>query len=812
MPYSYDVEEIVLDINDGIPYSMPDVRVKSGDRNSRKLVAQITYNGEPYDLSNVSASFYMLKPDGTKVFTSAEIIDATQGRISANFTEQMLSVAGNAKGEFLFTRGNDSLLSTPVFKIIIDASINDKNAIESASEFSALVDALDSVHNLDDQIERLDTELRDAIEHLTEIEDDVAIIDETLALAKDFTGANEHRLVQDKDKMDYLGNVHDTIRDARNATVDWMLGEINTLDYEGQHITATDTIEGHAKSAILKGQTLVNTFKSFANYTYSASEMGVKWLIGGSAPLTETLNNDELTMTLTGVGSKVLRNYDVSMLKPNTKYMVKINYTTSFKNGINFGFVKNSTIYTQIASMKSNEYAIFTTPSDLSTWVSLWFGRLDDLQIGDVMKISKPVLIEYQEGMENWDIPYFEGMKSVQMPVLTTTGKNLFDDGQAPEQSYWGDNIRKVNVKENTHYVYSSSPYTGEVTIKFYDIKGDETRAEYGYASGEAFYTPSNTSYIKIHTDKNSNIQIEEGSVATPYEPYKSNILTTSEEVTLRGIGDVRDTLDLMTGEVVERVREIIFDGVSNNDTNFYLSGIGTTENTNAFSLNTPSIGLLTSGGMCDSLPVVNLEDDKCGIVFGRGGAGTIFIKTTKDIATNDQFRNWLKNSNVKVVVPKTPVIKTVDLSDNVVYSYDGVTHYDCSSEAGSLIPTLSVDVPTSLSALVSRQRATIETLETENRALKEGQVELELGHEQQEEEIISTQDAVNFLLFDVLDMAPYELGQKEYDRMAVYIANQIIREKVTYQLAVSKYPQFLTDIDEILVNEGRGDLIVKID
>ena len=155
---------------------------------------------------------------------------------------------------------------------------------------------------------------------------------------------------------------------------------------------------------------------------------------------------------------------------------------------------------------------------------------------------------------------------------------------------------------------------------------------------------------------------------------------------------------------------------------------------------------------------------------------------------------------------------KSVDLSDNVVYSYDEVTHYDCSSEAGSLTPTLSIDVPTNLSALVSRQRATIETLETENRALKEGQVELELGHEQQEEEIISTQDAVNFLLFDVLDMAPYELGQKEYDRMAVYIANQIIREKVTYQLAVSKYPQFLTDIDEILVNEGRGDLIVKID
>ena len=85
---------------------------------------------------------------------------------------------------------------------------------------------------------------------------------------------------------------------------------------------------------------------------------------------------------------------------------------------------------------------------------------------------------------------------------------------------------------------------------------------------------------------------------------------------------------------------------------------------------------------------------------------------------------------------------------------------------------------------------------------LKSGQADLELGHEHQEEEIISTQDAVNFLLFDVLNAASYRVGQKEYDRMAVYIANQIIRGKVSYQLAVSKYPQFLNDTAEILVNE----------
>ena len=69
-----------------------------------------------------------------------------------------------------------------------------------------------------------------------------------------------------------------------------------------------------------------------------------------------------------------------------------------------------------------------------------------------------------------------------------------------------------------------------------------------------------------------------------------------------------------------------------------------------------------------------------------------------------------------------TPAVKTVDLSDNHVYSYKGTTHYDCSSEEGSLVPTLSLDVPTKLNALVARQKDTIQELTQENESLKAAQ------------------------------------------------------------------------------------------
>ena len=58
-----------------------------------------------------------------------------------------------------------------------------------------------------------------------------------------------------------------------------------------------------------------------------------------------------------------------------------------------------------------------------------------------------------------------------------------------------------------------------------------------------------------------SNVQLEKGTQATSYEPFKSNILTVNEPIELRGIGDVQDTLDLMTGELTQRIGKMVIDG-----------------------------------------------------------------------------------------------------------------------------------------------------------------------------------------------------------------------------------------------------------
>ena len=62
--------------------------------------------------------------------------------------------------------------------------------------------------------------------------------------------------------------------------------------------------------------------------------------------------------------------------------------------------------------------------------------------------------------------------------------------------------------------------------------------------------------YAKI-----SQIQLEKGSTATPYEPHKSNTLSTPEDLELRGIGNVKDELNVATGELTQRIGEVALDG-----------------------------------------------------------------------------------------------------------------------------------------------------------------------------------------------------------------------------------------------------------
>ena len=452
---------------------------------------------------------------------------------------------------------------------------------------------------------------------------------------------------------------------------------IQFVDYslDNSLTTLYNTFDRPVKSAILKGNTLVNlvvdglTEKILSPNRYADF---VSNLYKQSTTYTIVLN----VVTLNDTGTIAFHEYDEGTSL--TTKIAKINV------GINkILFTSSNNVFNQIR---------LRNPSAATT----------NLTIKNVMIL--------EGDYTNVDIPYFEGMKSVKMPVLTTVGKNLFDEEQTPTQeSGIGDNVKKVILNENTTYTYSSSPYTGNVTFRFFDCYDAEIARLGGILDKSSFVTPGGTLYAKVHTDKDSNVQIEQGSTATSYEPFKSKILTCNEEVELRRIGDIKDELNLVTGEVTQRIGEVVFDGSEDWTLSAYV---------NSTSFYTPLNNLVRkvdylNSMSCDKLVVHTNESYLFNSTSPNGISGYadwtdtyqnenwIYIKYADSEGSVEKLKQWLSQNPITVQYElATESVKTVDLStldqdgkETELSTFDDITHVAVSSEG--LVPTGEITVAT---------------------------------------------------------------------------------------------------------------------
>ena len=315
------------------------------------------------------------------------------------------------------------------------------------------------------------------------------------------------------------------------------------------------------KSAILKGQTLVNLIASDTIVSKS----------GGSA----TFINNKLRVNFPNYNWSGITIKNTGMFKPSTKYTIiaKATNTTSFK--IEIGH--NNTSFNAFTPINDSRMVL---QSGETGSLKIALTTRDDLQIGsnvyNVLCAENPSsfsgnkfidveLMIIEGDYTNVNIPYFEGMQSVQMPVLTTTGKNLFNKDNAYLSGALNQNIRNdIFIKPNTTYTFYANE-NNWVGTYLYD-KNDILTREVGNTKTTKSITFTTTSeevkaVFQYHNGGNTTIessdfngvQLEYGTQITSYEPYKSNILTVNEEVELGSVGEVKDELNLLTGQLTQR-------------------------------------------------------------------------------------------------------------------------------------------------------------------------------------------------------------------------------------------------------------------
>ena len=498
--------------------------------------------------------------------------------------------------------------------------------------------------------------------------------------------------------------------------------------------TLYNTAEKPVKSAILLGQTLVN-------------------LIDYSKPRNEYILKDNDTLTVTSQNESTWFNsgYFLCGVTYGKTYRVmwdSLTYTHTDSHGIeqvigvySFDLYGNQVILDFIKN--SNNYFDFTIPSNI---------QLDKISVrlhattftgeqGATTTVKGLKVLEYQEGIENWDIPYFEGMQSVKLPVLTTTGKNLFNLNEAYDDSedngisfsYKNTGVvlngsrtdktltstsRMLNInhllKPGKTYSISSN-YEGKIVCSFRLRKKDGSfdykktfEMNNQYSKADVYIQLTKNTTIDNFVNSEILIQFEESSSITPYEPFKSNILTVNEDVKLRGIGDVQDTLDLMTGEVTERIGEIVLDGSQKMVLNHTLDDVL------GFYMESKIVGSsYLKYLMCDKLPVksiYNVNEEGIRAIGGDSPFRLYFTISKSKLSSYDVdgLNNYLKQNPITVHYRLiTESIKTVDLTTvdqdgqpTKLKTFNDITYVEI--KADNLIPSVDLEVATKINEALS--------------------------------------------------------------------------------------------------------------
>ena len=469
--------------------------------------------------------------------------------------------------------------------------------------------------------------------------------------------------------------------------------------------TLYSTAEKPVKSAILKGQTLVNISPFTSKIVFTSST------ISEHKKLPQPLKQNTkyiLIFNINNSSSSLTSDY-VMVRGYNTDGAFK-EYGRTVKN---FGNGKHCVL---LESVDGDVERIFIT-SNFSC------------------EIDDTILAIYQDGMENWDIPYFEGMQSVKMPVLKATGKNLCDNSKNKNIE-----IDYTTGAETVNYNVVVSDYIEINPLKSYVVSkvsplvlGSHTFRYYNDKKEYIGTSKTNEAkYVKIRqTNQNSKLnlndilfQFEEGSTATTYEPFKSNILSVNENVVLRGIGEVQDTLDCLTGEMTERIGEVVLDGSQPMDADSFGVYIQMDD--------VKRLADYTNIITCDKLPTIPTYRDLPKVTNGISGYSRVenylgqnwlYLKINNSVDKNE-IAQWLSENPITVQYHlETESIKTVDLTvvnqDNQptqLGTFENVTHV--SLEAENLIPEVEMEVATRISKELASASPLMDDISTKQEQL----------------------------------------------------------------------------------------------
>ncbi|UBK45594.1 BppU family phage baseplate upper protein (plasmid) [Clostridium perfringens] len=481
-----------------------------------------------------------------------------------------------------------------------------------------------------------------------------------------------------------------------------------SLSYEGSSIAANNTLEGRTEGMRIVGRTLVNLKGNVKNRVST-------WVD----------NDDKYTLNLeSGHGQPSILYNLTHVLKENQKYTVIVNLVEYTSGVLHFSFMnsdgnKLASTTELVAESKGLKKFVFTINNTVKAETLRLLPRNG---INNIYSISKNILI-LEGDWTNKDVPsYFEGIESFgeqegnKISILSS-GKNIYNWEDLyiykPEEKWRVikvPNIPKFELGKTYKVSYKTTESVALKIILTYENGEDAYSSSEsplvivenkGKITGFRFYIEESD----YSTNKKfiiTNIQIEEGSQATTYEPYKED----KKDILLKEQLRENDVLYEDNGQVKvsRKVKQYLITG---NETIIVSK---TREKTICFNVNFTNDGVDNSlNVMCNNFLVTAscYSYDVEGFFGTKKGIFCSILKsklTTQDV---EGVKAWLKANPTKIVYqlaePTTEIVENcvdIDLDTfeektyfNILNSLQGTLDFKVPSNIGSSLQNLAKEV-----------------------------------------------------------------------------------------------------------------------
>lgn len=442
------------------------------DSKTRFIHINLVSNAMPFDITGCSVKVSGIKSDNTGIFNNCTVLNAKEGFIEVEVTEQMNAVEGLVKCELKIYDGK-GVLTTKQFNINVTSSVSSKT-VESSNEFGALTEALNKVNNIDNKFNELTA---DAVKSATEAE-----------IQKQIANGNITSLTLTDGSVDNKKIANNAI--TYNKT-DFIKAErVNYFDM--------DTVQ--TNSTMSNGVVTSNSANWVSDYI-------------------EGIESD----TLYSFFNLNACNVKVAEFTVDNKFIKQQNWVSSITTSSNCRKVRIET--------SANNTTLMMVKGNIKPNVFLPYSKLNlqfEENLSDEVKnISKEVSIEIVNQMP-------VGVIKSENTNFVKNYKNLWDDNNVVNEflrvsngmveNNLGSSLNFTEVYENMCYVANfKAPmlcYREDKTfIDKVEATGDTSSWRYGVRN---YITPKDTKYIRFNKHVNNPVLIQGNTLPIEYN-YSSN-------------------------------------------------------------------------------------------------------------------------------------------------------------------------------------------------------------------------------------------------------------------------------------------------